>query len=218
MPRRTPLTTLKTLFRSSPGPSKPPVRRGRRTAQRFLERLEERCLLSYMVTNTSPSATTSGSLGYEIGKAIAGTQPAVITFSIPANSTIMFTSSSEANSAAAEYGPTAYFVSGNGTNITIDGSGAPGLVIDGGGSVRLFTVASDSSLTLENLTLQDGDALGGAGAAAAAAGLGWGARSLITAAVSRLRGAPSPTTRPRAGWAATTATTAAAAASGPTRP
>ena len=47
-------------------------------------------------------------------------------------------------------------------------------MIDGGNAVRLFTVASGDSLTLENLTLQHGNATAAAAAAAAAGGGGGG--------------------------------------------
>ncbi len=127
---------------------------------------------SYVVTNTSYSSI--GSLGAAIGGAVIANDPsATITFSLPNNSTIQL-DSSDFNSAAAEYGPTAYFINGkSGTSITIDGSGAPGLVIDGGNVVRLFTVADGDSLSLENLTLQHGYAFGGAGSGAGGgAGLG----------------------------------------------
>ena len=169
MPRRIALPTLKKLFRYSPGRRQPVLGRARRSVNRFLERLEDRCLLSYVVTNTSYSGT--GSLGFEIAAAIAGPQPAEITFSgLPDNSTIQLTAS-DVSSATAEYGPTAFFIDGtSGTNITIDGSGAPGLVIDGGNAVRLFTVASGDSLSMENLLLQHGYAFGGAGAASGGGG------------------------------------------------
>jgi hypothetical protein len=57
----------------------------------------------------------------------------------------------------------------SGGSITVDGSTAPGLVIDGGQAVRPFVVrGTGSGLTLEDLTVQhghtfdgDGDAGGG---------------------------------------------------------
>jgi hypothetical protein len=134
----------------------------------LLKALEERVVMSsYEVLNISPSAAVVGSLGYEIAAAVSSNDTAaVITFSgVPSNSTIQLASAdADATATTADCGPTAYFIDGNsGTNITIDGSGAPGLVIDGGSALRLFAVTSGNALTLENLTLQNGDAQGTAG-------------------------------------------------------
>ncbi len=75
-----------------------------------------------------------------------------------AGSTIQLSGSDASSGAnALGYGPTAYLINGaSGTNITIDGSAAPGLAIDGGNALRLFAVTSGDSLTLENLTLTGG--------------------------------------------------------------
>jgi hypothetical protein len=146
----------------------------------MLEWLEDRIVLSaYTVTSTAYSVLTSGTLAFEINAAITADDPAaVISFDLPNNSTIaLIASDVSANTA---FGPTAYVVSGSGVNITIDGSGASGLTIDGGDAVRLFAVGSTSTLTLENITLTDGRAQGGdggddlqnGGAGGGAAGLG----------------------------------------------
>src|SRR5271166_5432191 len=177
MPHRLPLSRLKKLFHSSPGRREPILSRASRTRKPFLELLEDRWVPSaYTVSNTLYSGT--GSLDAAIASAITSNDTAaMITFSVPANSTIQL-DSSDVNTAAAKYGPTAFFIGGGSgtTNITIDGSGAPGLVIDGGSgsgsAVRLFTVASGDSLTLENLTLAHGKATGGAGAVGSGAGGG----------------------------------------------
>jgi hypothetical protein len=175
MPRRVALPTLKKLFRYSPGRRQPVLGRARRSVNHFLERLEDRCLLStYPVVNTNYSGT--GSLGAAITAAVtAHDHAAKITFGgLADNSTIKLTAS-DVSSAAAEYGPTAFFIhGGSGTKITIDGSGAPGLVIDGGNAVRLFTVASGNSLIMENLLLQHGYAFGGAGDVGGGGGAGLG--------------------------------------------
>jgi hypothetical protein len=103
----------------------------------------------------------------------------VITFSGVASSSTIQLTSSNVSSAAAKYGATAFYVNGaSGTNITIDGSGAPGLVIDGGNAVRLFAVAGGNTLTLENLTLKHGLALGGAGGGSFKGGSGGGGAGL----------------------------------------
>ncbi len=141
MPRRILLSNLRTLFRSSPARRRPIPTRASRTRKHLLELLEDRCLLStYSVTNTEYSGT--GSLGAAITAAVAvHDSAAVITFSgVPANSTIQL-NSGDVSSAAAEFGPTAFFITGSGTKITIEGSGAPGLVINGGNAVRPFVVA-----------------------------------------------------------------------------
>jgi hypothetical protein len=80
-------------------------------------------------------------------------------------------------------GPSALAVGGIGrpSAVTIDGGAAPGLALSGpGGStnLRLFFVAPGSSLTLEDLTLSDGQARGGNG------GLGGGAAGLGGAVLS----------------------------------
>ena len=172
---------LSKLIRSGRGRRQRTLARARRVRKLIPELLEDRVVLStYMVTNTSGSASVTGSLGYEIGLAVAANDTAAtIVFNntdVPDNSTIKLqNTSSDVNSAAAEYGPTAFFVNGkSGTNITIDGSGAPGLVIDGDGAVRLFTVASGDSLTLEDLTLQAGYAFGGNGYNGGGGGAGLG--------------------------------------------
>ncbi len=48
-------------------------------------------------------------------------------------------------------------------NVVIDGSGAPGLIISGGGTNRAFEVAAGVTVTLENITIENGsDESGGA--------------------------------------------------------
>ena len=56
------------------------------------------------------------------------------------------------------YGDTAFVIYR--VAITIDGSAAPGLSIDGGGLVRLFAVIGPATLTLKDLTVTDGLAQG----------------------------------------------------------
>jgi hypothetical protein len=169
--------TLKELFLSSLGCRQPSRTRACRTRKCFLELLEERCLLStYTVSNTNFSGT--GSLGAAISGAVAGHDAAAdIVFSLPTGSTIKL-NSSDVDPDAAQFGPTAFFVNGaSGTHITIDGSGAPGLVIDGGDAVRPFVVAGGAALTLESLTLTGGNAQGGAGGVSEG-GTGGGAAGL----------------------------------------
>ncbi len=114
----------------------------RHNARLELEPLEPRIVLSSYVV-TSSLASGAGSLAAEISAAVtANDTNAQITFNLPSSSTISL-SSGNANTAADEYGPTAFFINGNaGTSITINGAGAPGLAISGSNSVRLFVVAS----------------------------------------------------------------------------
>ncbi|MDE2508015.1 MAG: IPT/TIG domain-containing protein, partial [Planctomycetota bacterium] len=129
-----------------------------------LESLEARLVLSnYLVTSASPDRTVAGSLGNEIAAAVTALDSnAQITFAASLASQTISLSSSYASSVT-NYGPTAFVVSGSGVNITIDGLAAPGLVIDGNNSLRLFAVESGDSLTLKNLTVTGGLAQGTAG-------------------------------------------------------
>jgi uncharacterized repeat protein (TIGR01451 family) len=124
-----------------------------------LEALEDRLTPStYTVTDASDTAGSANdvTLRYAIDQAIANQdQNAVIGFSSSlAHQTITLSQLDSNNSD----GSTAFFISN--ANIIIDGSGAAGLVISGGNTLRPFTLASSSGLTLENLTLQDGLAKG----------------------------------------------------------
>jgi len=58
------------------------------------------------------------------------------------------------------YGPTAFVVSND--TITISGSDA-GVTLDGGSALRLFAVTGTATLTLQDLTFQNGSAVGTAG-------------------------------------------------------
>ena len=129
---------------------------------------------AYVVTSTDYDPTEVGTLAYAINAAIISDNPdAHITFSLPDNSTIALAAGD--TDARSTYGPTAYVVSGSGVNITIDGSGAPGLTIDGSGAIRVFAVAGTSSLTLEDLTVSGGLAQGFGGGSSIGGGGGGGA-------------------------------------------
>ena len=150
-----------------------------------LEWLESRIVLSpYLVTSTAYSPTTEGTLANEIQAAItADDNAAVITFEASlAGQTIELNGSD--TSAITAFGPTAYVISGSGVNITIDGSAAPGLTIDGGydvdpsDTVRPFTVEGASSLTLKNLTVSGGVARGTNGNNSQNGGAGGGGAGL----------------------------------------
>jgi hypothetical protein len=159
-------------FRMRDGLGKSGRLRTRRDCRFRLDPLEDRIVLSsYTVTNVNYSGT--GSLGAAIAAAISSDDSnAQIDFSVPANSTISLTASD--TDASSTYGPTAYVISGSGVNITIDGSGSPGLTINGSGAIRLFAVTSTASLTLENLTVSGGLAQGFAGGTSSYGGGGGG--------------------------------------------
>ena len=132
---------------------------------------------SYVVTSTDYNPAEPGTLAFELATAIAFDDNSIpITFDLPDNSTIALTSGDL--DPLSTYGPTAYIVSGTGTAITIDGSAAPGLTIDGGGAVRLFQVSNPTSLTLENLTVAGGMAAGGTGGESQHGGGGGGGGGL----------------------------------------
>src|SRR3954471_7954353 len=166
---------LKKLFSSATNRRQPTQSRAPRTGKLLLELLEDRCVPSaYTVSNTNYSG--AGSLGAAITAAVnANDSAAVIGFDLVPNSTIGV-SSTDVNPAAAQYGPTAFFINGvANTNITLDGTGAPGLIISGGGQgIRPFAVAAGNALTLENLTLAGGRALGANGSGSSAGGPGMG--------------------------------------------
>ncbi len=126
-----------------------------------LERLEDRIVLSnFVVANTNYSGT--GSLGAAIASAIVAGGNDTISFTLPPNSTIALTGA-DVSTTTTTYGPSAYIIAAQGLNLTIDGSATPGLTIDGGGVVRPFVVEGGAALTLANLTVSRGSALGGAG-------------------------------------------------------
>ena len=79
-------------------------------------------------------------------------------------------------SAANVYGKTALV--DDGADITINGSGASGLVISGNETLRPFAVTSTGSLTLEDLTVASGMAVGGAGGQSSHGGGGGGGAGL----------------------------------------
>ena len=132
--------------------------------------------ITYVVTSTDYNPAEAGTLGYAIAGSNRANANSTITFDLPANSTISLTAGDM--DASSTYGPTAYVISGNGAVITIDGSGAPGLTIDGGGAIRLFAVTSTAALTLEDLTVSGGLAQGAAGGNSGTGGGGGGGAGL----------------------------------------
>ena len=116
---------------------------------------------TFTVTNSNSSGV--GSLSAAISSADAS-PGSTIAFSLPTNSTITLTSALPAITAGT----------------VVDGSGSSGLTISGGGTQRIFFVQPGTSgtVTVENLTLANGAAQGGAGGAGGGGG-GMGAGGAI---------------------------------------
>ena len=150
-----------------------------RSSPAQIERIEPRILLAAYTVNIAGDngqasvglgSGTSGDLRYCLNKAILDQQADTITFaSSLAGQTIqlaaisgLFPQITPANNPAAVYGTSSFFV-GPGDKITLDGSNAPGVTVNGNGKGRLFTVFG-GSLSLVNLQLTGGQATGGDGA------------------------------------------------------
>lgn len=151
-------------------------RLARRSIRLRLEALEERLTPStYTVTGDTAASAADVTLRYAITQAIQNQdQNAVIQFSSTLAGQTITLSAHDSNTS---YGPTAFVI--NNANITIDASGSPGLVLSGGGLLRPFAVMNTGSLTLDNLTVADGMAQGGAGGSGSGAkGSGGGGAGL----------------------------------------
>ena len=155
MPSFAPRFRPKSLFRWRDRRRQAQTPRNNRGSRFRLELLEDRQLLSnFTVTDGADTtgSSTDVTLRYAITQAISDGGSSTIGFSSTmtnlTNNTITLTTNDP--SGANVYGPTAFVISG--ANITIDGSGDPGLILSGGGTMRLFAVASSGTLTLEDLT------------------------------------------------------------------
>lgn len=141
-----------------------------------MESLEGRQLLAYFVTSATDNnplgggegSGNSGDLRYCITQAstpvpgIIESEPDVIRFQLPANTVLR-----PGTSSAGDLGPTALPIPADGVGLVIDASASPGLVIDGEGARRLFTVAHGANVTFRSFTIRNGLAQGGDG------GNGW---------------------------------------------
>ena len=114
---------------------------------------------------------TSGDLRYCLNKAILDQQADAIRFApslsgqtiqLAAFANVFYSQITPANNPVAVSGDSSFFV-GTGDNITVDGTNAPGVKINGNGIGRLSTVFG-GSLSLVNLQLSGGVATGGNGA------------------------------------------------------
>ena len=152
--------------------------RGLRAVRSAVEAMEPRLLLSNSIvvnstadtavgdsTTTGPTVSLREAVNYEnangggtisFASALTASGPATITLSTSGDGTA---------------GPSDFGIH---SNITIIGAtGSNGISIANSGAQRLFYIGTGSSLTLENLTLSGGDAVGGSGGdGGGAAGLG----------------------------------------------
>ncbi|MCQ4163909.1 choice-of-anchor Q domain-containing protein [Tahibacter harae] len=95
---------------------------------------------TYLVTSAASAGL--GSLREALTQAqAAGAGPHTVIFALPLNSIISLAAPLPALSA---------------TTLTVDGSGSPGLVIDGNHAVRVFDVGASAALSLRDLSLQRG--------------------------------------------------------------
>jgi len=103
-----------------------------------IEALEDRCVpSSFEVTNLSGSASTVGSLPYEVAQANSSATPATITFAPGLSGTIHLSARLTLHNPGAQ-------------PITIDGSGAR-IAVSGQGSVPDFVIAAGQTATINAL-------------------------------------------------------------------
>jgi hypothetical protein len=128
-----------------------------------LEALEDRRTPStYTVTdaNDSDGSSTDVTLRYAISQAQANNdQNAVIKFSSSLSGQTI--TANERAGDDSDFGITAFVLTTS--TITIDGSNAPGLALNGKNEFRLFVVTGTASLTLKNFTVEGGLSQGGVG-------------------------------------------------------
>src|SRR5271170_2245712 len=126
--------------------SRPGLRKARSPYRLGIEGLEDRVVPSnWLVTNTSNSSSTSGSLPWAVAQANTDTSNADITFSataFPSATTITLASTLTLSNTA--------------HSITIDGTGAGPITVSGGSSVQILAVNTNVTATLTNLTLTHG--------------------------------------------------------------
>ncbi len=142
---------------------------------------------------TLPEAVVSMDNGADFNAAVAanrtgsyGTNNTIVFAASLGNGAITLNVSSENSTFPIEdstFGPTALIIGSflkNPGPLTINGQTGPntGITLDGNNEQRIFGVLSNGSLTLENITLQHGEAVGGNGGSSATAGGGGGAAGL----------------------------------------
>src|SRR5947209_7931302 len=129
-------------------------------------------------TGLGVGSGTSGDLRYCIHQAnllsLSGGS-VTINFNLPSNSTIALGSNILPPLNAGRSGQ----LGTNSNSLLIDGSTVAGLSIDGGGSGYGIFMAYSGNVKIQNLTLANGFAVGGAGAAHAGGGAGLGGGILV---------------------------------------
>jgi IPT/TIG domain len=138
---------IRSLIQSWFSPPRQPMRRAKSLYRLQIERLEDRVVpSSWVVTNTSNSAGTSGSLPWAVAQADTDTSNASITFSptaFPNATTITLASTLTLSNTA--------------HSITINGGGAGPITVSGNNSVQVVQVNTNVTGTIENLTISDGN-------------------------------------------------------------
>jgi IPT/TIG domain len=144
---------IRSLVQSWFSPARRIARKAKALYPLQIERLEDRVVPSgWLVTNTSNSSTTSGSLPWAVAQADTDTTNAAITFSptaFPTATTITLASTLTLSNTA--------------HSITIDGSGAGPITVSGGNSHEVFSVSSVVTGSISNLTIANGLAYSGSG-------------------------------------------------------
>jgi Right handed beta helix region len=143
---------IRSLVQSWFSPPRHLMRRANAVYRLQIERLEDRVVPSaWLVTNTSNSATTSGSLPWAVAQANADTSNATITFD-----------PSDFSSATTITLASTLTLSNTWYSITIDGSGAGPITINGNNVVTNFEVNNDTA-TIQDLTMTSGSSSTNAG-------------------------------------------------------
>jgi hypothetical protein len=147
---------------------KQPYRPAVRSPRLNLENLEDRAVPATITVTalgdpngphtgvTLRDAIEASETKSSINGSVAGTGTDTIVFASNLDGQTIFLSQNDSNDA---FGATALVIT---NSISIDG-GNSGITIDGGSDLRLFGEVSGASLSLTNLTLTDGQALGADG-------------------------------------------------------
>src|SRR5436190_963949 len=137
---------LRSVIQSWFSPARQLTRNARAVYRLQIEILEARVVPSnWLVTNTSNSEATSGSLPWAVAQANTDATDANITFS-PS----VFTSATTITLAST------LNLTNTAHSVTIDGSGAGPITVSGGGTVRDFNVSASVAAIIQNLTITGG--------------------------------------------------------------
>jgi len=117
---------------------------------------------TFTVTNTNDTGAGSLRAAVAAANAAAGDDEIVFDPSLAGQTIVLLTTDA---GGSALFGNSALYVSEAAATLTINGAGAPGVLISGDFSKRHFAVETNATLTLQNLTLIDGRIDGRAGGA-----------------------------------------------------